>query len=192
MHDTPAEAGGPTARPSAIISVAPLILPSPGRGAALHVRVSAPLVGEALPVVVFSHGNGQSLHGYGPLVDHWAAHGFAVVQPMHLDARVLGLPPDDPRRPHFWRHREEDLVAYYLSPAPKALCTAFGGEHALGGIPGYEARETTDERPGRIAAIRLLSTAFLRSALYPGDPAWDEAAALLTGEPAPEGRIETK
>ncbi|MGO4449859.1 hypothetical protein AB4Y96_13095 [Phyllobacterium sp. TAF24] len=32
--------------------------------------------------------------------------------------------------------------AYDLSPSPKALFTAYGGEHALSGIPGYEARET--------------------------------------------------
>ena len=82
--------------------------------------------------------------------------------------------------------------AYDLSPSPKALFTAFGGEHALGGIPGYEARETTDERPQRAAAIQRLSTAFLRTALYPGDPAWSQAVAALTGDTTPEGSIETK
>ncbi len=81
---------------------------------------------------------------------------------------------------------------YDLSPSPKALFTAFGGEHALGGIPGYEARETTDERPQRLDAIQRLSTAFLRSALYPGDSAWAEAVMALRADAAPEGSIETK
>ena len=300
------------AQRSAVISIAPIILPSPGRGADLHVRVSAPTTGEALPVIIFSHGNGQSLHAYGPLADHWAAHGFVVIQPTHLDSRTLGLATDDPRRPQLWRFREDDLMAvldgldhieseapmirgrldrsriavaghswggqtagtllgathpdpddgslvnrqdarikagvllaapgsgndltehaartfpfmypdfstmtaptlivvgdhdigrlstrsadwwrdaYDLSPSPKALFTAFGGEHALGGIPGYEARETTDERPQRVAAIQRLSTAFLRTALYPGNPAWGQAVAALTGDAAPEGSIETK
>lgn len=90
------------------------------------------------------------------------------------------------RGPDWWRD------AYDLSPSPKALFTAFGGEHALGGIPGYEARETTDERPQRVAAIQQLSTAFLRSALYPGDPAFSNAAAAIAADPAPEGRVETK
>ena len=68
-------------------------------------------MGNALPVIIFSHGNGQSLHAYGPLADHWAAYGFVVIQPTHLDSRTLGLAPDDPRRPHLWRFREEDLAA---------------------------------------------------------------------------------
>lgn len=297
---------------SAVISIAPIILPSPGRGVDLHVRVSAPVRGEALPIIIFSHGNGQSLHAYGPLADYWAARGFVVIQPTHLDSRTLGLAPDDPRRLQLWRFREEDLLAvldrldriegeapmiqdrldrsriavaghswggqtagtllgathpdpdngslvnrqdsriragvllaapdsgndltehaartfpfmypdfssmtvptlvvvgdhdigrlstrgagwwrdpYDLSPSPKALFTAFGGEHALGGIPGYEARETTDERPQRVSAIQRLSTAFLQSALYPGDPAWVGAVAALTTDATPEGSIETK
>jgi dienelactone hydrolase len=296
-----------------VVSIAPIILSSVGRGIDLHVRVSAPKTGDALPVIIFSHGNGQSHHAYGPLVDHWAAHGFVVIQPTHLDSRMLSLAGDDPRRPQFWRFREEDLAAildnlehiegeastirgrldrsrlavaghswggqtastllsathpdpdnhsvvnrkdtrikagvllatpgnggddlsefaarslpfmhpdfsgmttptlviagdadkgglttrgpdwwrdaYDLSPSPKALFTAFGGEHALGGIPGYEARETTDERPQRVAAIQSLSTAFLRSTLYPGDPAWADAVATIEAHAAPEGSIETK
>ncbi len=90
------------------------------------------------------------------------------------------------RGPDWWRD------AYDLSPSPKVLFTAFGGEHALGGIPGYEARETTDERPERVATIQRLSTAFLRSALCPGDPAWRDAVATLAADVAPEGSIEAK
>ncbi|AXC13843.1 hypothetical protein ACPOL_4571 [Acidisarcina polymorpha] len=298
--------------PSAVVSIAPVVLPSPRRGVDLHVRVSAPITGDALSVIIFSHGNGQSLHAYGPLTDYWAAHGFVVIQPTHLDSRTLGLAPDDPRRPQLWRFREEDLAAvldgldrieseapmirgrldrsriavaghswggqtagtllgvthpdpddesvvnrqdarikagvllaapgsgndltehaartfpfmypdfstmtaptllvvgdhdmsrlstrgadwwrdaYDLSPSPKALFTAFGGEHSLGGIPGYEVRETTDERPQRVSAIQRLSTAFLRSALHPGEPAWAETVAALTTDATLEGSIETK
>ncbi|PWV83911.1 alpha/beta hydrolase family protein [Phyllobacterium myrsinacearum] len=285
MSSSFAETRAHAASLPAIVSISPIILPSPGRGIDLHLRVSLPIAGAALPFVVFSHGNGQSFHAYGPLADYWAAHGFAVIQPTHLDSRMLDLTPDDPRRAQFWRFREEDLAAvldgldrienevlmirgrldhsritvaghsrgaqtastllgathpdpdggsvvngkdnrvktgvllatpgrgndlteyaartypfmypdfstmtaptliivgdrgvgrlstrgaewwrdaYDLSPSPKALFTAFGGEHALGGIPGYEALETTDERPQRVAAIQPLSTTFLRSAL---------------------------
>jgi dienelactone hydrolase len=296
-----------------VVSVAPITLPVPGRGADLQLRVSAPLAGNELPIVIFSHGHGQSLHGYGPLADHWAAQGFAVIQPTHLDSRMIGLAPDDPRRPQLWRSREEDLVrildgleaieeaaspirgrldhtriavaghswggqtastllgathpdpddgsvvdrkdarikagvllaapgsggeslseqgalafpfmhpdfstmttptlvvvgdndigrltvrgpdwwrdVYDLSPSPKALFTLFGGEHGLGGIAGYEASETTDEQPERVAAIQRVSTAFLRGTLYPGNPAWDAAIKTMAAEPAPEGAIETK
>ncbi len=300
------------ARPTVVVSEAPIVLTDTDRGIDLQVRVSAPIVGDALPIIVFSHGNGQSLYGYGPLANYWAAHGFIVLQPTHLDSRTIALTPEDPRRRQFWRFREEDLLrvldglddiertvqaiqgrtdrtriavaghswggqtastllgathpdpddgsvvnrkdarikagvllavpgsgedlteygakafpfmhpdfsamttpafvirgdhdkgalttrgpdwwrdAYDLSPAPKALFSAFGGEHSLGGIPGYEARETTDERPERVAAIQRLSTAFLRSALYPGDPTWPEAMAALVADPAPEGSIETR
>ena len=298
---------------SPVLSISPISLPVATRGLDLALRVSAPASGDALPVILFSHGNGQSLHAYGPLVDHWAAHGFVVIQPTHLDSRTLRLSADDPRRSRLWHYREQDLLrildaldqvegevpfitgrldrtriavaghswggqtastllgathpdpddgtvvrrkddrikagvlmavpgmggdslsaraaqafpfmhpdfsdmttpalvvagdadqgglsvrgadwwrdAYDLSPSPKALFTAFGGEHALGGIPGYEARETTDERAERVAAIQRLSTAFLRSSLYAGDPAWEQVVAAIRADASPEGVIETK
>lgn len=299
--------------PSPVMSFAPVRIAAPGRGEDIHLRVSAPLDGAELPIILFSHGNGQSLHAYGPLVDHWAGCGFVVIQPTHLDSRMLAIARDDPRRPRFWRFRESDLTrildcldmieatvpglrgrldrsriavaghswgaqtasmllgathpdpdegsvvnitdgrvragvlmavpgtggenlspfaaahfpfmnpdfsgmatpalviagdndkgamtvrgpdwwreAYDLSPSPKALFTVFGGEHSLGGIPNYEARETTDESPARLAAVQMLSTAYLRSALYPGDPAWNEAVAALAARPDPQGNVEMK
>ena len=72
-------------------------------------RVTAPLTGSDLPVVLFSHGFGFSMDAYGPLVDFWAAHGFVVIQPTHLDSVSLGLAPDDPRGAQIWRHRIDDL-----------------------------------------------------------------------------------
>ncbi len=100
-----------TARtPATVVSAKPVVLPAPGRGEDLHVRVSAPATGGDLPVVVFSHGFGWSMNGYAPLADHWAAHGFVVVQPTHLDSRTLGIPADDPRTPRIWRFRVEDLT----------------------------------------------------------------------------------
>lgn len=93
-----------------VISMRPVVLPAPGRGTDLHVRVSAPAAGDALPVIVFSHGFGSGLDGYAPLVDHWTGHGFAVVQPTHLDSRTLAVTPDDPRYPAIWRIRVEDLI----------------------------------------------------------------------------------
>src|SRR6266536_6117986 len=95
---------------TAVTTVSPVTLPAPGRGEDLQVRISAPTTGHDLPVIVFSHGFGESLRGYGPLVDYWAAQGFAVIQPTHLDSRTLDLPPDDPRTPRIWRFRVEDLI----------------------------------------------------------------------------------
>jgi dienelactone hydrolase len=44
-----------------------------------------------------------------PLVDHWAAHGFVVVQPTFLDSTTLGVAPKDPRYPAIWQTRVDDL-----------------------------------------------------------------------------------
>ncbi|KEQ22127.1 alpha/beta hydrolase family protein [Paenibacillus tyrfis] len=91
-----------------VISVKPVALSAPDRGEDLQVRVSAPAMGSQLPIIIFSHGFGWSLDGYAPLVDYWAARGFVVIQPTHLDSRTLNLPPDDPRAPLIWRFRVED------------------------------------------------------------------------------------
>ncbi|GGV36640.1 alpha/beta hydrolase family protein [Streptomyces spectabilis] len=298
--------------PALVISAKPVVLPAPGRGEDLQVSVSAPATGGDLPVIVFSHGFGWSMDGYAPLADFWAAHGFVVVRPTHLDSRTLGLSADDPRTPRVWRFRVEDLkrvldgldlleaavpgltgrldrdrvavaghswgaqtastllgarvldsdgvpgedlsdprvkagvllaltglgdsltpfaiehlpfmkpsfdtmtapaliVAgdndrshlstrgpdwftdpYTYSPGNKSLLTLFEAEHSLGGIPGYEVAETTDESPARVALIQRLSTAFLRSALYPEDTGWKAAAAALEEDPGPLGTLQSK
>ncbi|MFD8418136.1 alpha/beta hydrolase family protein [Streptomyces sp. NPDC059466] len=98
-----------TVTPTPVVSVRPVVLPAPGRGEDLQVRVSAPTTGHDLPVIVFSHGYGWSMDGYAPLADHWAARGFVVLQPTHLDSRTLALPADDPRTPLIWRVRVEDM-----------------------------------------------------------------------------------
>ncbi|MGW2019381.1 alpha/beta hydrolase family protein [Streptomyces sp. NPDC001927] len=295
------------------MSAKPVVLPaSRGRGEDLQVRVSAPATGGDLPVVVFSHGFGSSMDGYAPLADHWAAHGFVVAQPTHLDSRTLGIPADDPRTPQIWRIRVEDLTRvldgldtleaavpglagrvdhervavaghswgaqtastllgarvldadgapgedmsdprvkagvllaatglgddltpwaaehfpfmrpsfttmttpalvvagdkdqsqlstrgpdwftdpYTYSPGPKSLLTLFGAEHSLGGISGYEAAETTDEHPARVALIQRLTTAFLRSALCGEDTGWKTAVAELEETPGPLGTLRSK
>ncbi|MBB3691415.1 chlorophyllase/cutinase-like alpha/beta fold protein [Sphingomonas sp. BK580] len=95
--------------PTPVLSVRGIVLPVPGRGEDLRMRVSAPATGDNLPILLFSHGYGSSMDGYAPLADYWAAHGFVVIQPTHLDARRLGLAQDDPRRPLIWRTRVEDM-----------------------------------------------------------------------------------
>ncbi|MEU8464794.1 chlorophyllase [Streptomyces sp. NPDC029003] len=314
MPDSPAATArtATTGVPATVISAKPVVLPAPDRGEDLQVRVSAPATGDALPVIVFSHGFGWSMNGYAPLADHWAAHGFVVLQPTHLDSRTLGIPPEDPRTPRIWRIRVEDLTRvldglgvleaavpglagrvdhgrigaaghswgsqtvstllgarvldadgvpgedlsdprvkagvllapaglgddltpfaaehlpflkpsfatmtapalivaggndrshlstrgpdwsadpYLHSPAPKSLLTLTGAEHSLGGIPGYEVAETTDESPARVALIQRLTTAFLRSALSPGDTAWKAEAAALEAGPDPLGTLLSK
>ncbi|GAA2775641.1 hypothetical protein GCM10010521_62700 [Streptomyces rameus] len=298
--------------PATVISVRPVVLSAPGRGEDLQVRISAPATGGDLPVIVFSHGFSLSMNDYAPLADFWAAQGFVVVQPTHLDSKTLGLPADDPRTPRIWRIRVEDLTRvldsldvleasvpglsgrldrsriavaghsygaqtastllgarvldsdgvpgedmsdprvkagvllaltglgdsltpfaeenfpfmkpsfdkmttpalivagdndqsflstrgpdwfidpFIYSPGDKSLLTLAEAEHSLGGISGYEVAATTDESPARVALIQRLTSAFLRSALNPGDTAWKVAAAALEEDPSPLGRLRSK
>ncbi|MFI7090095.1 alpha/beta hydrolase family protein [Streptomyces lydicus] len=306
--------------PTPVLSVSPVVLAAPDRAVDLEVRVSAPVTGSDLPVILLSHGQGYSSHlsslnGYAPLVSFWAEHGFVVIQPTHLSSRTLSLDPDTPGAPLYWRSRAEDMrrildqldvieaavpqllgrldrsrvavaghsmgghtaslllgarltdphdgtevnlaeprikagvllaapgrggdavtdfvaenysfllsmdfsrmstpalvVAgdkddsahltvrgpdwhadpYVLSPGPKALLTLFGAEHGLGGVSGYDVAETTDENPDRVAAVQRLTWAYLRTALYPGDSAWQAAGEALASAPEPLGRVESK
>lgn len=309
MFNGDAAAGVPTP----IVSVSPVTLPAADRGEDLQVRVSAPVAGHELPIIVFSHGFGKSMTAYAPLVDYWAAHGFVVAQPTHLDSRTLNITPDDPRHPEIWRFRVADLkrildhldvieaavpglegrldpgriaavghswggqtvgmllgarvlgadglpgedmsdsrvtagvllsttgtggadlspfaaehfpfmspsfaemttptlvVAgdkdqsplsvrgpdwftdpYHLSPGPKALLTLFGAEHSLGGVAGHSVTETTDESPERVALIRRITGAYLRSTLYPGDDTWSAVRTATSDDIDQLGRIAVK
>lgn len=287
-----------------VISVSPVVLSAPARGLDLQVRISAPIKGNQLPIILFAHGYGNSLDGYAPLVNYWAARGFVVIQPSFLDSKRIGLSPDDVRMPDIWKIRVADMkqvldhiddiisvvpglservdtthiaavghsfgaqttgmllgmrvigedidmsdariqvgillcaggnggkdlsefaathysfmnpdfsgmkkptlvVAgdkdispltvrgwdwftdpYTLSPGPKSLAVLYGGEHLLGGISGYLVTETSDENPARVAAVQQLTWAYLRSAFYPQDTAWQEAEKEFT-----QGKIENK
>src|SRR4051794_12549458 len=94
--------------PSPVLSFSPVVLGIPGRAVDLQLRVTSPVTGNDLPVIMLSHGHGNSnylssLNGYAPLADFWAAYGFVVIQPTHLDSRTLSLDPHDPEAPLYWR-----------------------------------------------------------------------------------------
>jgi predicted dienelactone hydrolase len=100
--------------PAPVLSVSPVVLPAPDRAVDLQLRVSAPVTGSELPIILLSHGQGHSNHlsslnGYAPLANFWAAHGFAVIQPTHLSSATLHLNPDTPEAPLYWRSRAEDM-----------------------------------------------------------------------------------
>ncbi|MEV6330150.1 chlorophyllase [Streptomyces sp. NPDC051909] len=315
----------PLGAPVPILSFSPVVLSVPGRPVDLEVRVSAPATGTGLPVILLSHGHGpshhlSSLHGYAPLADFWAAHGFVVIQPTHLTSRTLThLVGEAPGAPDFWRSRAEDMThildrldvvertvpqlagrldpgkvalvghslggftaalllgaglhdpgtgkavhlvepriragvllaapgrggevfngpmaeqwpiigavdfstmtaptlvvagdrddprhftdmgpawhadPYTLAPGPKTLLTLFDAEHGLGGIAGYDAAETTDENPRRVAALARLTAAYLHTRLHAGVPtrrtAWQATCEELTSGPDAVGRVESK
>jgi len=306
----------PAATP--IVAFSPLSFRVPGRQAELELRVTVPATGDALPILLLSHGHGasnflSSIRGYGPLVDFYGAHGFVVIQATHRDSKTLALDPKGPEGATFWRSRAEDfhfildhldeieatvpglagrldrtrvavvghsmgghtaallagarvtemqsgeeidlsepritafvsispagdgkdaapwlrenypealktdyskmtrpvLVvvgdadfnanfstredwradAYNQSPGPKSLLTVFGAEHIFGGISGWDAAETSDEDPTRVAEMQRVTWAYLRSALYPEDKAWTAVMNELTSGESGFGRVETK
>jgi predicted dienelactone hydrolase len=102
-------------------------------------------------------------------------YGDADVNP-HLTTRGPGWPAD----------------AYHAAPGADSLLTLFGGKHGLGGVAGYDARETDDEDPERLAVTLRMSWAYLRSALYDNDPSWDRAQAGLALHGANLARVDTK
>jgi predicted dienelactone hydrolase len=99
------------------LSVSSITLPAPDRSLPLELRVTAPATGEDLPIVLLSHGGGQSLYlaskdGYDPLVLFYAARGFTVIQPTHLSSKIagFGLNPEMPGHSMFWRSRIADMT----------------------------------------------------------------------------------
>lgn len=104
----------PVAAATPTLSFNPVRFDVPGRIAPLELRVTAPATGEALPILLLSHGHGASNYlsssrGYAPLVDFYAAHGFVVIQPTHQDSKTLALDPTGPEGPLFWRSRARDM-----------------------------------------------------------------------------------
>jgi predicted dienelactone hydrolase len=153
-----------TATPT--IAITPITLPSPSRAVPLQVRLTIPTTGSSLPIILLSHGHGQSnnlssLNGYGPLADFWAAHGFAVIQPTHLSSKSLSLPKETPGAPLFWRERVDDMktILDHLDEVEKAAPFVNGrldreriavAGHSLGGntaslLLGMRATDTRND-----------------------------------------------
>ncbi|MES9509312.1 chlorophyllase [Streptomyces sp. NPDC000609] len=127
----------------------------------------------------------------GPMAEQWPIVGGVDFSTMTAPALVVAGDKDDSR--HFTDMGPQwHADPYTLAPGPKTLLTLFDAEHGLGGIAGYDAAETTDENPERVAALARLSAAYLRTQLHPGAPAWQIMREALTTGPGPMGRVESK
>ncbi|WP_434053810.1 MAG: hypothetical protein RDA78_02560 [Roseibium sp.] len=303
------------------ISISPVTLQAPDRGVPLEMRITAPVTGSNLPIVLLSHGHGPSLYipskdGYGPLANFYAEHGFVVIQPTHVNSKVAGLASDAPGGPLFWRSRVQDMsmildhlddieasvpiiagrlehsrvaavghslggqtvgmllgarltdpkdpdavdvnmidprikagvllaapgnggdslsdnaranysalnpdfshmttrtlvvagdadLAAHLTtrgadwyqdpfregPGAEAILTLIGGKHGLGGVSGYDAKETSDEDPDRLAVVQRMTWSYLRSAFDENDQTWLDACRALESRASAHGRIDLK
>jgi predicted dienelactone hydrolase len=303
-------------------SVNPIILPAPARSLPLEMRVTAPMNGDSLPIILLSHGGGASNYlsskdGYAPLSNFYAEQGFVVIQPTHLSSRVggFGLDPSRAGFPIFWESRVKDMKlildsldeiearipfisgrldhervgvvghsggahtaalllgaglphpqfaeaerdtadirikagvlmaalgnggddlaeplrgklpeldldysqmatrtlvvfgdadvnphltvrgadwhadAFHHGPGADCLLTLFGAKHFLGGVMGYDAKETDDENPDHLAITQRMTSAYLRSALFEKHPAWQNACKAFGEHAASLGSIDCK
>lgn len=127
----------------------------------------------------------------GPMAEQWPIIGAVDFSTMNAPALVVAGDKDDSR--HFTDMGPDwHADPYTLAPGPKTLLTLFDAEHGLGGIAGYDAAETTDENPERVAALARLTAAYLSTQLHPGTPTWPNECKALTTSPDPVGRVESK
>lgn len=106
----------------------------------------------------------------------WYGPDFTTMQ-----APALVVAGDKDDVPLASRGPEWFAESYQDAPAPKTLLSIAGGEHGLGGVSTWDAVETTDESPERLATVQKMTWAYLRNQLYPGDDAWARASEALAG-----------
>lgn len=124
-----------------------------------------------------------------------AAEVYSALTPdySHLTTPTLVVIGDSDVSPHLTvRGADWHADAFHHGPGADCLLTLFGAKHGLGGVSGYDAKETDDEDPDRLAATQRMTAAYLRSALYEGDPAWAGACEALEDQASSIGRIDCK
>jgi predicted dienelactone hydrolase len=97
-----------------------------------------------------------------------------------MKTKALVIAGDQDASPYLSKRGADWRVDPYThSPGPKDLLILVGGEHGLGGISGYDAKETTDESPQVVAVVQRMTVAWLRSTFGEGGEVWGEACKAL-------------
>jgi pimeloyl-ACP methyl ester carboxylesterase len=109
----------------------------------------------------------------------------------HITAPGLVVAGDKDDLPLSTRGPAWTTDPYTLGRGNKSLLTVRGGEHFLGGISGYQAAETTDENPDRVALVQQVTLAYLRHVTGIDHTAWKNAQTVLSGS-HPLGHLESK
>ncbi len=124
-------------------------------------RIAYPSTGGPFPLVVLSHGGGCIGGSYGAVGDHWASHGYVVIQPTHPDSASLGfdMATVQPQRMEgIIRQRVADMTIVIdriadIENAVPALKGKFDGEtfiaagHSMGGATALLATGMVLENP---------------------------------------------
>lgn len=160
-------------------------------------RVTDPTTGEVVDLkdarikaaVMFSPpGDGKDMAPWA--AENYPAIGANDFGQMTLPSLVVTGTQDF--APVFSERQDWRADAYRLSPAPKALLTLEDAGHLFGGISGYDAKETSDESPDRVAAVQRISWAYLRSMLFSGDDAWNVVTTEIASAAPSIGTIQSK
>ena len=162
-------------------------LTDPNDPAAQDVDLREPRIAAA--VMLTAPGNG------GASLSAMAASNYSFFNPdfSHLSTPTLVVVGDEDASPHLTvRGPAWHADAFHDGPGAEALLTMVGGKHGLGGIAGYDARETDDEDPERLEIALRMTWAYLRSALYAGDDAWQRAKEALAAHGAGRAHVESK
>ncbi len=125
----------------------------------------------------------------------FAAENYSALNPdfSHMTTKTLVVFGDEDVNPHLTvRGADWHTDPYNFGPGADSLLTLFGAKHGLGGVAGYDARETDDENPDRLAITQRMTCAYLRSALYAGDPSWTAACKAMRDHGASLGRVDCK
>jgi predicted dienelactone hydrolase len=133
-------------------------------------------------------------NGGDSLSDHARTH-YTTLNPdfSTMTTQNLVVVGDEDVNPHLTvRGADWHVDPFRHGPGSDALLVLKGGKHGLGGIAGYDAKETDDESPERLAVTQRMTWAYLRSALYDGDDSWTKACAALAEHASAHGRVELK
>ncbi len=138
-------------------------------------------------VLLAGLGRGEDLDGPMGLRYPALSLGFSP-----MTTKSLVVFGDEDVSPHLTTRGADWHADPFHAPGADSLLTLFGAKHGLGGIAGYDAKETDDEDPDRLGTTQRMTWAYLRSALYPGDPAWQNACLALKDEAAELGKVDHK
>ncbi len=95
--------------------------------------------------------------------------------------------------PHFTpRGPEWHADSFHDAPGAESLLTINGVGHGLGGIAGWDARETEAEDPDALEATRRLTLAWLRSTFGVEPAAWAQSQSALNESAASIAEITSK
>jgi len=140
-------------------------------------------------LILTAPGNG------GDSLSEMAATNYTFFNPdfSHMTTRSLVVVGSDDASTHLTvRGPSWHEDPYHYSPGAEALMKVLGGKHGLGGISGYDARETDDEDPERLEIVLRMTWAYLRSALDGDDRAWADARTALEAHASSQARVDLR